>query len=78
MNLSLIAQKIKQGDALTNAELAEGLSVYTDLADKLKELGPEFHLAWKEVFFTQRLLQGWSDNRNDPLLKKINSKKDLF
>jgi|OM-RGC.v1.033515727 hypothetical protein len=58
-------EKIAVGDGLTDAELAVALEFYTDLQQKLRLLGPTFHLAWVEVNRIQRDLERFKFHREN-------------
>jgi hypothetical protein len=44
-----IYKKYNKGDDLSDDELEYGLTFFEDLENKLRMLGPEFTIAWKEV-----------------------------
>ncbi len=63
--MSEIIGKIKMGDPINDDELKKALEFYNDLEEKLKLLGERFHFAWRNVFDTQHMLQGYAQARKE-------------
>jgi hypothetical protein len=63
--MSEIIEKIKVGDPINDDELKKALEFYNDLEEKLRLLGERFHFAWRNVFDTQRMLQGFAQARKE-------------
>lgn len=63
MNIQTIIERVDNGEPLTTPQLEKAIKFYSQTADNLAQLGPTFHLAWKEVYFTLNRLEGFLRNR---------------
>jgi len=68
MNAKKIYEKCLAGEEVTNEELEYAIKYFDDLEEKLNQLGPVFHLSWKEIARILNYLQsckfarsGWKD-----------------
>lgn len=59
-----ILAKVERGAALTDAELAEAIRFYTNMASGLAALGPRFHFPWAHCEHTLEMLRGFARNRD--------------
>lgn len=60
-----VYKKFKNGDSIGDTELAVARFYFSDVADRLSWLGPEFHLAWVEANRVATALSGYYDARNE-------------
>ena len=63
--LPAIIEKIRIGDSINDEELKIALKFYTELEQNLKLLGEKFHFAWRSVYDTQRMLDGFHQARKE-------------
>lgn len=62
--LSRIKVSLDRGDPLTNKDLLRGITLYSELGEMLSGMGPEFHLAWREVFQRTIQMRDWLKARD--------------
>ena len=56
---------------LTDVQLFEAISHYTELENSLKCHGERYHLVWKDVFYTLNTLKQYEDSRKRNNGKRI-------
>ena len=70
-------QKFIRGDALSDEELNQLIYLHESIAFGLNELGPAFHLAWKEVNANLEILNWFEDNRSEHKKGLIHLNREL-
>lgn len=64
-NLGEIYKKLHHGDPISDSELKYGIKMFRFLEEKLRELGPNFYLATKEIRWDLSSMEGFERARRE-------------
>lgn len=60
-----LLKKIDQGDGLTDNDLTEAITFFSDVEWRLRLLGPHYHFAWKDAYFKLQRFEEFHAARNE-------------